>query len=140
MIIVFPIGGKIMNLDKKRIGRFLLGAFIIVAFPNFTFLILDAYLYFVEHQHLVQTSYIVSTIAAIWSVGFKFTIDALNSKPKHPERIPLLVVFGFVFPIIFILIFQGIIPITITTEIVARAGFSAVFGFSVMVGYELMKK
>jgi len=84
-------------------------------------------------------SYLVSTIAAAWSIGLKFSIDIFSSNAKKLQKAISLLVFVIILPLTFIFTLQGIIPISIPTEAVARAGFSAIFGVSVSVGYDLIK-
>ena len=126
-----------MNL--KRIRNIIIGASVIVLFPNVAFFILDYDLFLMEGQHLEPNLYIISTIAAMWSVGFKLTFDILMSKADRREKIASFIIFYLILPIIFILSLQKIVPIPISTSMVARAGFSFVYGTSVMVGYDFIK-
>jgi hypothetical protein len=127
-------------MDKKTVKRYIAGVFIIIFVPNITFFLLDAYLFYTQQQHLAPISYVVSTIASGWSFSLLLTFDILFSpKATKIEKGLSFFLFLFVAPLIFILTIQGLIPIQMSPEIIARAGFSAVFGFSVSTAYALMK-
>jgi hypothetical protein len=127
------------HMNQKRIRNIIIGAAIIALFPNIAFFILDYDLFLMEGLRLEPTLYIVSTIASAWSVGFKLTFDILTSKADKREKIASFIIFYLILPTVFILSLQKIIPVFVSTEMVARAGFSFIYGTSVLVGYDFIK-
>lgn len=126
-------------MNWNGIKNISIGVIIIITIPNLTFLLIDLFLFFTQKITLDPILYIISSIAGFWSVCIKVILDN-QSRARGAGLILLYLLFGFVIPLLSILAFIFMFNVPRAVEVVGRAGISAMFGLSVTVGYEFIKK